>query len=60
MVDRYTKAVLTMIAVALAAIAIENAVKIASAQQEACGSDQSHACFVRNEYGIQPLSVKMK
>ena len=62
MVDRYTKAVLTMIAAALAAIAVENGVKIARADKEACGSMQSDACYVRTEYGTigAPLSVKIK
>jgi hypothetical protein len=61
MVDRYTKAVLTMIAVALTAIAVENGVRFAWAQQGACGHEQSTACFVRTDYGVgSPLSVRMK
>jgi hypothetical protein len=60
MTDRYTKAVLTIIAVALAAIAAENGVKIARAAKEACGSSQSDACYVRTEYSTgSPLSVKI-
>jgi hypothetical protein len=56
MVDRYTKTVLTIIAVALTVIAVENGV------QGACGSMQSSACYVRTDYGSigEPLSVKMQ
>ena len=62
MVDRYTKVVLTIIAVALATIAAENGVKIARADREACGSTESSACFVRTDGYSYPhvLSVKIK
>jgi hypothetical protein len=61
MVDRYTKTVLTVIALALITIAAEDAVKAARADKEPCGSSRSDACYVRNEIGTyEPLSVKVK
>jgi hypothetical protein len=62
MVDHYTKAVLTIIAVALTTIAVENGVRFAWAQEGACGSTIHNACYVRTDYGSLggPLSVKMK
>ena len=60
MVDRYTKAILTIIAVALAAIAAENGVKNARADRE-CGSSQSDACYLRTEPTLPiTLSVKVR
>lgn len=50
MVDRYTKAVLTLIAVALTAIAIHGYVKPAWAQSDACG-DVGNPCYVRTMMG---------
>jgi len=48
MFDRYTKIVLTVIAVALSAIAIEGSVGSAHAQMESCGSTSISPCFVDN------------
>lgn len=49
MIDRYTKIVLTVIAVALTAIAAERVVAPAQAQVEtvACGATAETACFVK-------------
>jgi hypothetical protein len=46
MIDRYTKFVLTVIAVALSVIAGQNLAPNAAAQFVACGSEQ-RPCFVR-------------
>jgi hypothetical protein len=46
MVDVYTKAVLTVIAVALSAIAIRSAVPSALALGEGCGNSISDYCYV--------------
>jgi hypothetical protein len=60
MVDRYTKAILTIIAVALAVIAAENEVKIARADRE-CGSSERDACYVRTDSGgITPITLSVK
>ena len=48
MIDRYTKTVLTVIAVSLAAIALQNLVQIARAQNAACGTAPSVACWVQS------------
>ena len=48
MADRYTKAVLTVIAVALAALVAQNAVGSAHAQIRAgCGDSELYPCYVR-------------
>lgn len=47
MTDRYTKAVLTVIAVALCGLVVQNAVKLAGAVGEGCGSDWLDPCFVK-------------
>jgi hypothetical protein len=46
MVDVYTKAVLTVIAVALSAIAIRSAVPSALAVGDGCGRSSGDACYV--------------
>ena len=46
--DRYTKAVLTVIAVALSVIAIQGAAPSATAQMDGCGQAPSVACYVTN------------
>jgi hypothetical protein len=56
MVDRYTKAVLTVIAGSLAALAIEQAAPAAQAQAMPCGTPKA-PCFVANYFG-SPLFVK--
>ena len=44
--DIYTKAVLSVIAGALLALAAQGALKQASAQPVGCGSDVNNPCFV--------------
>jgi hypothetical protein len=44
--DRYTKGVLTVIAVALSALAIEQAVPQAKAEGKVCGHTPSTPCYV--------------
>jgi len=56
MVDRYTKTVLTVIAVALVGLLGVRLTPSAEAQGMACGSSQSNPCFVAN-YGMIPVSV---
>jgi hypothetical protein len=59
MLDRYSKIVLTVIALALSAIAIEQAAPPAHAQSEAsavCG-DFYNACYVRTR---EPLEVRSR
>jgi hypothetical protein len=58
MVDRYTKGVLTVIAVALTAIAIERSTSPAHAQMPSCGN-AGNPCYVSN-YGGIPLVVKVE
>jgi hypothetical protein len=48
MVDTYTKAVLTVIALALVLLTVENLTYQARAQQTACG-DYIHPCVVTTE-----------
>lgn len=57
MVDRYTKTILTIIAISLAALAIENAAGPARAQGEGCGG-AGNPCYISN-YGGLPISVKV-
>jgi hypothetical protein len=45
MIDRYTKAVLTVIAVSLTALVFQNVSTIAFAQNESCGSSKN-PCYV--------------
>jgi hypothetical protein len=47
MLDRYTKFILTVIAAALVAIAVQNATRPARAQLAQCGNVQT-PCYVRN------------
>ena len=46
MIDRYTKAVLTVIAAALVALVGQNAIGGASAQDEPCGRYKISPCYV--------------
>ena len=48
MIDTYTKAVLTVIALALVLLTVENLTYQARAQQTACG-DYIHPCVVTTE-----------
>jgi hypothetical protein len=48
MIDKYTKAVLTVIALALVLLTVENLTYQARAQQVACG-DYIHPCVVTTE-----------
>ena len=55
--DRYTKSVLTVIAAALVALALQNATPTATAQQPAAPICTILApCYVKND-GIAPLNV---
>ena len=57
MFDRYTKVVLTVIAVALSGIAIEGGVTKAQAQAAGCG-DISNPCYVvPGGLGSSPMAV---
>lgn len=47
MIDRYTKAVLTVIATALSALVIQNSLGNANAQSAQCGTSKD-PCFVRS------------
>ncbi len=58
MVDRYTKTVLTIIAVALVYIAAKDEPKPAVAQQISCGS-YGVPCEVRLQNSANPLFVKI-
>ena len=58
MTDRYTKIVLTVIAIALGAIATEGAMPRASAQGERCIGDRLGPCYVTNN-SSDPLFVKI-
>jgi hypothetical protein len=46
--DRYTKIVLTVIAVSLVAIAVQNLLPAAQAQAPACGLNKQNPCWVAN------------
>ena len=54
--DRYTKSVLTVIAAALVILAVQNATKTATAQQQAPICTVLAPCYVKND-GIVPLNV---
>lgn len=54
--DRYTKIVLTVIAVALVTIAVQNLLPTAQAQAPACGSAPQVPCWVANS-AKDPLFV---
>lgn len=56
MVDRYTKTVLTVIAIALVGLLAAQLTPRAAAQTANCGSTVSTPCFVRNYPGL-PLFV---
>jgi hypothetical protein len=56
MIDRYTKAVLTVIAAALMTLAVERIVPGASAQSGGCGDSSQNACFIRSS---DPLEVRV-
>lgn len=58
MVDRYTKTVLTIIAVALVYIAAKDEPKPAVAQSMACG-EVGFPCEVRLRNGDNPLMVRL-
>lgn len=58
MMDRYTKAVLTVIAVSLVALVGQNAMKSASAQQ-GCGESRFNACYVQTDL-LHPLTVQIR
>ncbi|MGV1757012.1 hypothetical protein [Rhizobium sp. A41-96] len=47
LMDRYTKTVLTIIAVALAAIAIQNTITPAQAVGGGCGTETYRPCYVK-------------
>jgi hypothetical protein len=46
--DRYTKIVLTVIAIALVTIAVQNLLPMAQAQAPACGSAPQVPCWIAN------------
>jgi hypothetical protein len=54
--DRYTKIVLTVVAVALVTIAVQNLLPTAQAQAPACGSAPQVPCWVANS-PKEPLFV---
>jgi hypothetical protein len=56
MIDTYTKAVLTVIALALVLLTVENLTFQARAQQAACG-DYIHPCVVTTENPAQSPHV---
>jgi hypothetical protein len=66
MVDRYTKVILTVIALALVTLVGQNALQQAKAGREPCGSSQDSACYVRNHDSMgnsltySPLEVRIK
>jgi hypothetical protein len=57
MIDRYTKTVLTVIALALVGLLTVQLIPRAQAQMASCGT-AGNACYVTN-YGGLPLSVKV-
>jgi len=58
MVDRYTKTMLTIIAVALTCLAAQGAMPRAAARGESCGSSAENACYVTAD-SIAPLPVEI-
>ena len=56
MIDRYTKAVLTVIAASLTAIAIEQAIPAAHAQSAGCTGSSNGPCYVTPYPGL-PFKV---
>jgi hypothetical protein len=59
MFDRYTKAVLTLIAVSLAAIAIEHATPEAHAQPEPGCGGLKNPCYV-SASSLAPIDVRIE
>ena len=57
MIDRYTKAVLTVIAVSLMVIATQGVVRPAQAQVEGCGISSMEACYVRTDRAL-PVRIE--
>ncbi len=57
MVDRYTKAVLTVIAVALLALAAENAIRPAAAQSDQIQKVQ--ICDTQNCASLSPVETQL-
>jgi hypothetical protein len=55
--DQYTKCVLTVIAVALAVIAVQNLIPTAFAQVDRCGDAASNPCYVAGSLG-SPIYVQ--
>ncbi len=64
MMDKYTKTVLTVIAVALCAIAVQQAISLSSAQNGfACGGSPSTPCYVqppRNVFDVFVVNLPSK
>lgn len=56
MIDRYTKILLTIIAIALTTLCIQNLALNAVAQGSACGKSSFDACYVQNS-SRDPLYV---
>jgi hypothetical protein len=58
MVDRYTKCVLTVIAAALVALAVQQGLRPATAQGGGCGIVVDEACWVRTDLRA-PIPVEV-
>lgn len=58
MVDRYTKCILTVIAGALVAIAVQQELRPATAQGGGCGLVVDQACWVRTDLRA-PIAVEV-
>jgi len=54
--DRYTKAILTVIAASLVVLTVQNATRNATAQQASIACSIMAPCYVKND-GITPLNV---